>query len=91
VKGAGHRGKREPTFHSTRHACATGLLTRGGNDHGLQHVPGHSRVETTMRYLHDDPERIRNVMQGFTCGSAPAGELHTRPAHPALATGTVGT
>jgi site-specific recombinase XerD len=59
--------------HSLRHSYATPLLEAGVNLRLLQLYLGHTRLETTMLYLHlthkgheDAYERINAVMRGLT-------------------------
>ncbi|MGE5647669.1 MAG: tyrosine-type recombinase/integrase [Acidobacteriota bacterium] len=40
------------SWHSYRHTFATGYLVRGGKIEKLQKILGHSRIETTLIYLH---------------------------------------
>lgn len=39
-------------FHTGRHSFATNYLRAGGKVQNLQHIMGHSKIETTMRYVH---------------------------------------
>jgi site-specific recombinase XerD len=43
---------RHLSWHCFRHTYATGFLIRGGRIEKLQQLLGHSRIETTMIYLH---------------------------------------
>jgi site-specific recombinase XerD len=48
---AGFRGKHF-TAHTLRHSFATHLLNSGSNIHVIKTLLGHSKIETTMIYLH---------------------------------------
>ncbi len=39
-------------FHTGRHTFATNYLRAGGKVHHLQHIMGHSNINTTMMYVH---------------------------------------
>jgi len=39
-------------FHTGRHTFATNFLRAGGKVHHLQHIMGHSNINTTMGYVH---------------------------------------
>lgn len=44
--------------HVGRHTFATGYIARGGNVHVLQRILGHSKIETTMIYVHLSKQSI---------------------------------
>ena len=48
------------TFHTSRHTFATQFLIKGGQLQNLKHLLGHSKIETTMIYVHV-VERLINV------------------------------
>ena len=63
--------KHDVGIHTLRHCYATHLLEAGVNLRAIQRYMGHSRLETTMTYLHltqkgqeDAVERINSVMRG---------------------------
>jgi integrase/recombinase XerD len=45
------------TFHVSRHTFATVYLAMGGSVHVLQKIMGHSKIETTMIYVHVQHEQ----------------------------------
>ncbi len=47
------------TYHMSRHTFATGYLAAGGTVHVLQRIMAHSKIETTMRYVHLTNDAIR--------------------------------
>lgn len=64
--------KRHVTIHTLRHCYATHLLEAGVNPRVVQQYMGHSKLETTMIYLHltkkgteDACQIINNTMRGF--------------------------
>ena len=48
---AGFAGK-SYTSHTLRHSFATHMLNQGNNIHVIKTLLGHSKLETTMIYLH---------------------------------------
>ncbi len=53
------------TPHVARHTFATAYLALGGKVEELQIILGHSKIETTMIYVHISKEAIRSKMQNF--------------------------
>jgi site-specific recombinase XerD len=79
VQGAFRKAKQRASIikpglaiHSLRHSYATHLLEAGVNLRLIQLYLGHTRLETTMVYLHlthkgheDAYQRINSLMQGL--------------------------
>lgn len=57
------RIKKNLTFHIARHTFATQFLARGGRVEVLQKLLGHTKIETTMVYVHVDLSRVKKEMQ----------------------------
>lgn len=55
--------KKNLTFHVARHTFATQFLARGGRVEVLQKLLGHTKIETTMVYVHVDITRVKKEMQ----------------------------
>jgi site-specific recombinase XerD len=53
------------TTHVARHTFATTFLTLGGDVVVLKEILGHSRIETTMRYVHVVDKRKTQQMGNF--------------------------
>lgn len=51
------------TTHVFRHTFATEFLRRGGHIEVLQRLLGHSKIATTMIYVHVDDNRLRDQMK----------------------------
>jgi site-specific recombinase XerD len=66
VKQAAHRCQLDGiTPHHLRHAFATHSLQNGSFVRDLQVVLGHNCLETTMRYLHTEAERVTSPLREF--------------------------
>lgn len=59
-------------FHTGRHSFATNYLRAGGKVYNLQHIMGHSNINTTMGYVHviesdkeDEMLQLSNFYQQF--------------------------
>jgi len=66
--------KKEACVHTLRHSYATHLIEMGLNIITLKEQMGHSRIETTMMYLHiaqSDPGTGFSPMQKLYCGAGP--------------------
>ncbi len=73
AKGRAGMTKMGLAIHTLRHSYATHLLEAGVNPRLIQQYLGHSRLETTMLYLHlthkgheDAYERLNSLMQGLS-------------------------
>ena len=53
------------TYHMSRHTFATIFLELGGAVEVLQKLLGHSKLETTMVYVHISQTRAKKEMEGF--------------------------
>lgn len=53
------------TPHHLRHAWATYAHEDGAHLRDLQEVLGHKNIETTMRYVRPDPERVPSPLEGM--------------------------
>jgi integrase/recombinase XerD len=51
IQKAGYKDKGF-TAHTLRHSFATHMLNNGNNIHVIKTLLGHSKIETTMVYLH---------------------------------------
>ncbi|MFN0276735.1 MAG: site-specific integrase [Chitinophagales bacterium] len=61
--------KKKITFHIARHTFAMQYLINGGKIEHLQKILGHSKIETTMVYIHmheDEVNQKMNLMDVFT-------------------------
>jgi integrase len=66
---AEHAGVKQATLHKFRHTYATRLLEDGCDIVTVQHLLGHSDLETTRRYLSPDHERARKAVNRLTLTS----------------------
>lgn len=55
--------KKNLTFHVARHTFATRFLSKGGRVEVLQRLLGHTKIETTMVYVHVDLTRLKDEMK----------------------------
>lgn len=55
--------KKHITFHTARHTFATWYLENGGRVEVLQQLLGHSKIETTMVYVHITESRKKESIQ----------------------------
>ena len=65
---AAHRAgvKQHVTFHYFRHTAATNFIRQGGSIKTLQYYLGHSDINVTEIYLHEDDEYNRQTQQQFS-------------------------
>jgi|TARA_Y100000310_G_scaffold341536_1_gene440989 integrase/recombinase XerD len=52
--------------HSGRRKFATNLIENGVDIHCVKLLMGHSSIQTTSLYFHNNPERLKNVMSNMT-------------------------
>lgn len=57
--------KKRVTFHVARHTFATNYLVKGGKVEELKELLGHSKIETTMIYVHIVKKHQNNNMQNL--------------------------
>jgi site-specific recombinase XerD len=57
--------KKTVSFHVARHTFATTFLRIGGTVEVLQKLLGHSKLETTMEYIHIMEETLIDQMENF--------------------------
>ncbi|MFN4257267.1 MAG: tyrosine-type recombinase/integrase [Saprospiraceae bacterium] len=66
------------TFHVSRHTFATVYLALGGKVHVLQKIMGHSKIETTMIYVHVAHEQKVEDMKRFDFNFGRIGDIEVR-------------
>jgi site-specific recombinase XerD len=57
------RGLPQSAVHALRHTFAHRFLDNGGDGLHLQQLLGHKSIVTTMRYVQENPKRLRTVYQ----------------------------
>ena len=57
--------QKEGSCHLFRHSVATILLEQGCDIRLLQEFLGHSRLDTTQRYLHIRPQELKKIIHSF--------------------------
>jgi site-specific recombinase XerD len=64
--------KKRVTFHVARHTFATNYLIKGGKVEELKELLGHSKIETTMIYVHivkkhqnSNMQNLNNILKSF--------------------------
>jgi site-specific recombinase XerD len=57
--------RKNMTTHVARHTFATEFLRRGGHIEVLSKLLGHTKIETTMIYVHVDSQRLKDQMALF--------------------------
>ncbi|MEM7675436.1 MAG: site-specific integrase [Myxococcota bacterium] len=62
-------GLRRMTFHALRHSFASQLVSAGRSIQEVQELLGHSSIQTTMRYAHLAPERMREAIATLEASS----------------------
>lgn len=70
LKEAGIR-KERVGVHSLRHTFSASLLSRGVNLFSIQKLLGHSKLETTSRYLHVNDADLRNAVDRLVLNEKP--------------------
>jgi site-specific recombinase XerD len=65
LEEAGRRAgiRKRVTPHILRHTFATRFLRKGGDIATLAEILGHSKIQTTTRYLHPDRERMQEMVE----------------------------
>lgn len=53
------------TFHTSRHTFATQYLINGGQIQHLKHLLGHSKIETTMIYVHEVESMLNSEIKNL--------------------------
>lgn len=62
-----HSGIKDFIFHNIRHTASTIMVSealgRGASLTDIMKILGHSQIETTLKYVHSDFERMKKAMQ----------------------------
>jgi integrase/recombinase XerC len=64
------RGARHVTPHAIRHAAATRMLKNGADLRSIQHILGHTNIQTTQVYLHTDEQQLQRVAELASLGES---------------------
>ncbi len=57
--------RKNRTIHSIRHSCATHLLESGADVRYVQELLGHESIETTVRYTHLLPDKLKSAYKSY--------------------------
>jgi site-specific recombinase XerD len=74
------REARHITPHAIRHAAATRMLKNGADLRSIQHILGHTNINTTQVYLHTDEHQLQRVAELASLEEVKKTEAPARPA-----------